>query len=184
MKKSKSLRTRIKSWIFETFLQRYLVSVDAMFINLFIKFDKKAPPVVYVSRAEVEYKRIMKTLNSPKFKEYFYKVVKYDRHAAQSLIKPYGKTMKDKIFSFIAETYIRFFNRELYQNILQFKRVRDGIITLNEKIDEYMANTTIEERLDKAASIGIIPSDNRVAQRRLRNMQAIGVTKIKERNKL
>jgi hypothetical protein len=47
-----------------------------------------------------------------------------------------------------------------------------------------MANTTFEERLDRATVLGIIDNNNRTAQRRLRNMQAIGAAKIKLRNLL
>lgn len=183
--KKRSLKARIKSWIFEKFLQRYLVSVDALFINLFIKYDKKAPVEKVESHAEQEYKRIMKVLNSKKFKDYFYKVVKYDlKQTAESQIKPYGNTLKDKIFAFIAKVYIYLFNRELYEHILQFQRIRDGIISMDKKVDEYMAKTTVEERLDKATQLGIISADNRKAQRRVRNIQKIRKDNIHEANKV
>jgi len=183
-KKKRSLKVRIKSWFFEKFLQRYLVSIDKMFIELFIKYDAKVPKIHIESRAEKEYKRIMKTLTSEGFKDYFYKIVKYDRHTAESLIKPYGKSFKDKVFAFIAENYIRYFKKDLYENILQFQRIRDGIIILTNKVDEYMANTTIEERLDRATEFGIITNDHKTAHRRLYNMQAIGAAKIRKRNQL
>jgi hypothetical protein len=201
MKKKKGLKAKIKSWIFENFLQRYLISIDKMFIELFIKYNAKTPidkmfielfikynaktPVVKVeSHADAEYKRIIKVLTSKKFNDYFYKVVKYDRHIAESLIKPYGKSLKDKIFTFIAEKYIYFFNKELHKSIQQFKRIRDSVVLLNTKIDKYMANTTLDERLNKAVSLGIIKLDNQKAIKRLHNIQAIGIAKIKERNQL
>lgn len=184
MKKKRSLKVRIKSWIFENFLQRYLVSVDKLFVELFIKYDVKTPVKEIESHAEQAYKRIMKMLNSKKYKDYFYKAVKYDRHTAESLIKPYTNTLKDRIFSFIAKAYVYLFKKDLYLSILQFQRIRDGVISLDKKVDEYMATTTLEERLDRATNLGIITNDNRTAQRRLRNMQAIGVAKIKLRNLL
>jgi hypothetical protein len=181
MKKKRSLKARIRTWIFEKFLQRYLVSVDKRFIELFIKYDVK-PLVIVESHAEREYKRIMKVLNSKKFKDYFYKVVKYDRSTAESLIKPYSDTLKDRIFSFIAKAYIYIFNREVHNDILLFQRIRDGIISMDKKVDEYMAKTTIEERLDKATSLGIISADNRKAQRRVRNIQKIRTDAIHQLN--
>lgn len=182
MKKKRSLKAKIKAWIFEKFLQRYLVSVDKRFIELFIKYDVK-PLVIVESRAEQEYKRIMKVLNSSKFKDYFYKVVKYDRSTAESLIKPYSDTLIDRIFSFIAKAYIYLFNREVYNDILQFQRIRDGIVTLDKKIDDYMANTTPAERLDQATALGIISDKEREARRRTHNIHAIRVKSIHELNK-
>jgi len=182
--KKKSLAKRIKSWFFEKFLRRYLVSVDKMFIELFIKYDAKAPVKTYESQAEIAYKRIMRMLNSDKYRDYFYKVVQYDRHVAESLIKPYGNTWKDKVFAFIAEKYIRYFKRDLYKSIQQFKRIRDGIITLNSKIDEYMANTSTDERLERASTLGIIDDKRAEAQKRLHNIHAIRVNAIHELNKV
>jgi hypothetical protein len=183
MKKKRSLKAKIKAWIFEKFLQRYLVSVDKRFIELFIKYDVK-PLVIIESRAEQEYKRIMKVLNSDKFKDYFYKVVHYDRQTAESLIKPYGTTLMDRIFSFIAKAYIYLFNREVHNDILQFQRIRDGIVTLDKKVNEYMANTTPEERLDKATALGIVSDKEREARRRTYNVHSIRVKAIHELNKV
>lgn len=181
--KKRSLKKRIKLWIFEKFLQRYLVSVDKVFIELFIKYDEKTKTKTLVkNRTTIEYNRIMKMLNSEKYKDFFYKVVNYDRHTAESLIKPYTNTLKDRIFSFIAEAYVYLFKKDLYKSIQQFKRIRDGVISLDKKITEYMVNTTFDERLDKATALGIINNKSRNAQRRLRNMQAIGIANIIKRN--
>lgn len=184
MKKKRSLKSKIKTWIFEKFLQRYLVSVDAMFINLFIKYDKKTPLPKYESNAEKEYKRIMKTLNSARFKDYFYKVVKYDLKTAESVIVPYGNTLKDRIFSAIARAYIYVFSKDLYLSILQFQRIRDGITTLDKKVDDYMANTTPAERLDQATALGILSDKEREARRRTHNIHAIRVKAIHDLNKV
>jgi hypothetical protein len=182
--KKRSLKKRMKSWFFEKFLQRYLVSVDKVFIELFIKYDEKAKTKTLVeNRTTIEYGRIMKMLNSEKYKDFFYKVVDYDRHTAESLIKPYTNTLKDKIFSFIAQAYVYLFKRDLYKSIQQFKRIRDGVISLDKKVNEYMTNTTLNERLDKATALGIINGKSRTAQKRLRNMQAIGIDNIIKRNK-
>lgn len=179
MKKKRSLKARIKTWIFENFLQRYLVSVDKRFIKLFIKYDVK-PLVIVESRAEQEYKRIMKVLNSSKFKDYFYKVVKYDISTAESLIKPYSNTLKDRIFSYIAKAYIYLFNREVYNDILMFQRIG----ALDKDIDDYMANTTPAERLDRATAFGIVSNKKREAQRRTHNIHAIRVKAIHKTNKI
>jgi len=183
MKKKRSLKAKIKAWIFEKFLQRYLVSVDKRFIELFIKYDVK-PLVIIESRAEQEYKRIMKVLNSDKFKDYFYKFVKYDRSTAESLIKPYSNTLKDRIFAYIAKAYIYLFNREAYNDILMFQRIRDGIVSLDKKIDDYMANTTPAERLDNATLLGVVTPKEREARRRTHNIHSIRVKAIRDQNKV
>lgn len=180
--KKRSLKAKTKSWFFEKFLQRYLVSVDKVFIELFVKYDEKAKPETL--RAKTEYKRIMKMLNSEKYKDFFYKVVHYDRHTAESLIKPYTQTLKDRIFSFIAEAYIYLFKRDLYKSIQQFKSIRDNVISLDKKVNAYMAATTIDERADRAIQLGIIDEKKGMAQKRLRKIQAINVAAITKSNKI
>lgn len=181
--KKKSLKVRIKAWIFKKFLQRYLVSIDMRFISLFIVNEENKQDVKKIdNRADIERKRIMKVLNSKKFRDYFYMVVKYDRHTAESLIKPYGKALKDRIYSFIAKIYIQFFNKKLYEQIQRFQKIRDGLILLDGKIDEYFENTTVDERLDRAVAIGMVTLENADAQKRMRKIQSSRIAKIRGNN--
>lgn len=180
--KLKSIKLRIKTWIFNTFLKRYLVSVDKRFIELFIVHATKKPRVVVETAANREYKRIMKVLSSQRFKDYFYKVVKYNRLSAESLIRPYTNKVKDKLFSFIARTYIFLFNKDLYNSIKQFNQIKTGILSLDKKIDSYMEKTTLDERADRALQLGIIADETRSAQKRLRKIQSSRVSKILAQN--
>ena len=181
------LTKKFKFWIFKTFLERYLVSVDEKFIEFFIKNLEKKPIPKIESYAEREYTRIMKTLSSKKFRKHFYKVINYNMdyniENDVQLIKPYGVSLKDKIFSFIADKYLMFFNKKWYISIQKFKKFRDNCGTLDEKINMYMNNTTIEERLDRATMIfGIVNSEIREAEIMMRNIQSIKVSNIKESN--
>ena len=163
--------------------KRYVSNMHPVFLKLMQKsnfIQKNA----YVERYEKRYNDIMNILASPRYKKFFYKVVQFDPKLAEELKVPetwYGKLF-DKIAYNFSKLYVYLFAREVYNNIKSFEAVTNGIISLNKRINEYMVSTTIDERLDRASEYKIIEPKKREAQRKLRNMQTIGVNDIKIRN--
>ena len=158
----KKLIFKIKSKLFNLFVKRYLVTIHPNLLSHFTKILESNNIYGFGSeRAINEYKRIMKTLSSKKYKRFFYKTVKYNIGKEEILmVKPYTNTFKDKLYYFFAETYLRFFDKKMYQSILLYKKWNGKIKNIDDKIDEYMANTTVEERIDRAHEYRILTDED------------------------
>jgi hypothetical protein len=165
--------------------KRYIGDFHPRFLEL-MQRSKFVEKNVYAEMVEKRYGDIMTMLDSPRYKRFFYKVVAFDPKLPKEIEVPktwWGKLL-DKIVYNISKAYVYIFAREVYRNIKSFEVVSKGITSLNERMNKYMASTTVEERLDRATAYKIIDVKGRTIQRRLRNMQSIGVAKIKERNQL
>jgi len=175
--KKSTIKNKINNWINKTFLERYLVSFDKRLVDLLSDYKRKI-----INRKEEHAQRIIKILNSKEYKDYFFKAIKYDKYFNKFKVKPFGNSTKDKILSFIAEKYIYFFRKDMYINIQRLRTLKNDMKAQEFIINEYMANTTVEERLDRAANYGIIKSSAAKAQKRMRKIQTMRVNKIKELN--
>lgn len=171
----KNIRIRIKKWFFNAFLKRYLAGVDDSFINYFaFNFQKSFSAKDNTNK---NYKRLIKELSSSKYKKYFYNAVNYTK-PNKKRIMPYGKTFVDRLKSFIAKTYIFFYDRKLYRSIKTFKKWTSHIVSSDNAIDEYFAKTTYLERNDKRLEYGIINKINHDAIVRLGRIKTKRVLKI------
>ena len=180
----KKLKLKIKKWFFNAFVKRYLATVDASLLNLFTKEEKQKLNISFGSdRANIERERILKMLSSKKYKEYFFKAVRYDRNKPElEVIQPFGNKIWDKIKNGVATAYLYLFDRKLYDTIQLFKKWGGKITTVDSQINEYMINTTLDERVDRAIVLGVVEEKRGVAQKRMRKIQASRVDKIVVQN--
>jgi hypothetical protein len=180
MKKRKlTLKGKLKKWFNDKFLHRYLQSIDANFINF---FTKKHDYVFENNEKYLQdYKRIMKVLSSDKYKRFFYKAINYNTAMPPvAIIEPYGKSFSDRIKNAIAKAYVYLFRKELYNAIKLFSKWKSKIKILDEKIDGYMATTTLDERLNRSKTFGIVTEKKVEAVKRLNKIKTKRVEKILE----
>lgn len=179
---------RIKKWYKElpaNISKRFLVDMHPVFLQS-MQNKHIINKSVYQNLSQKKAEKIMKLLSSPKYKKYFYKVVAYDTYSPKEIKIPktwYGK-MFDKIAYNISKLYVFLFAREIYDNIKSFEIISKSIVSLNNRINEYMLSTTVGERLARANSYNIINDDKIKAYARLSKFQSSRVSKILAHNKL
>lgn len=180
----KKLKLKLKLWFFNTFVKRYLATVDSTLLSLFTKEDYERNKFSFGSeRANAEYKRIIKMLSSKKYKEFFYKAIKHNLNEPNpEVIQPYGSKIWDRIKQAIATTYLYFFDRDLYNSIQLFKKWGSKISSVETQVNDYMATTTLDERADRATVLGVVEEKKATAQKRMRKIQESRVSKIKKKN--
>jgi hypothetical protein len=182
-----SLIKKIKSWyknLPSKFAKKYVGNMHPKFLEL-IEHSVFSNKNYYQEIRDKKAKAILELISSPRYKKFFYSIVGYriNQPAVKVPITWFEKLI-DKIAYNLSKLYVRIFAKNLYLNIKLFEETSKNIISFNKKIDEYMANTTLDERIDRATEFGIISNDRRTAHRRLYNMQAIGAAKIRKRNQL
>jgi len=172
----KKLRIKIKKWFIKTFLEKYFADIHMGFFNLItMRIDNiKRIKTSYEKR----YNDIIKILTSKKYQDYFYTAVNYHRNNVEPKIKPFGKSLPDRIKKFVAKAYIYLFDKKLHDAVKRFNSMKIRIGKMNNEIDEYMATITIDERTNRAKEIGIITKERGDAQKRLRKIQSSRVSKI------
>jgi hypothetical protein len=176
----KKLKFKIKKWLFKTFVNRYLQTVDGTLLNLFSKEEKNKSNKSFFGsdRANKERERIIKLLSSEKYKKFFFAAVKYDRNNPDVAIKPYGKSIIDRIFKAISIAYLYLFNRDLFERIQIFQKWTSKVSTIETQVNNYIATTTLDERADRAIVLGVVEEEKGKAQKRLRKIQSSRVEKI------
>lgn len=173
-----TLKEKIRKWFYNDILNVYLIDFHPAFLSqvnqIKIKSDNQN------NDTEKEYKRIMKVLNSQNFKKYFYQVADYKLN--QIPVPEPQNNLWVKIKKFIAKQYLRFFNKELYKSLLRFKQLSKNYCKLQVDADDYIKNTTLDERANRAVDIGISTVKNRDAHKRMRNISNIRISAIHEKN--
>lgn len=158
--KKKTKKRSLKKWFYNKILNRYLIEFHPQFIlfadALSIKTDNFS---VIEKKAAKEYKRIMKILNSQKYKKYFYNAVDYSRTQGAKPFTPFKDTLIERVKKFIAKQYLRLFNRPLYKSLLIFKSLSSKFELLNTQINDYMDSTTVEQRRMRAKELGIVSEE-------------------------
>jgi len=165
--KKKTKKFSLKKWFYNKILNRYLIEFHPQFILFADNLSIKTENFSVADKAANEYRRIMKILNSQKYKRFFYNSVKYDLSKGGSELdpyrsapfKPFKNTVLERLKRFIAEQYLRFFNKPLYRSLLIFKSLSSKYESLSTKIDEYMDTTTVKERLSRAKELGVLTED-------------------------
>ena len=94
-------------------------------------------------------KKIMKLLNSDKYRKFFFKAISYNPRIKE---KPIINTRwyvvaYNKIIYFLSKTYVFLFERELYKKIRVFENASSEYSDMSARIDKYIASTTPEQRL-------------------------------------
>lgn len=161
----RNLKQKIKKWFYDTFLKRYLAGVNDSFVDYFT-FNYQRSYSIRDAEAKKRYNRIIKELSSSKYKKYFYTAVNYTRPNSDR-VNPYSKNIIDVFKSFIAKTFIFFYDRKLYNSIKLFKKWTSKIIETDNAIDDYFANTNLFERNDRRLQYGLITKTNHDAIVRL-----------------
>jgi len=186
MKKLK-LGDRLRRWFYNDILNSYLNDFHPTFLYVADKISVDGGKFKN-GNTEKEYRRIMKTLQSQKFQKLFYRVAEIKLEKELNLTKETKLSPLNvfigKLKKFVAKTYLRFFDKTLYDSLLRFKLLSGTFENLNEKADKYMADTTLDERADRAVALGIVKENKGEAQKRLRNIQKIRTNAIYELNKV
>jgi hypothetical protein len=159
-------------------LNSYLIEFHPSFLLVADRIKIKKDD--FDKESEKEYRRIMKVLNSQKFKRFFYQVVDYKLNE-KPLPEP-KNNLWSRIKKFVAKQYLRLFNKELYESLLRFKLLTEGYQKLNAAADDYIANTSLDERADRAVDVGISSKENRDAHKRMRNISNMRIAAIHEKN--
>jgi hypothetical protein len=180
----KKLKFKLKRWIYNILVKRYLLTVDASLLNLFSNDERKKLDNSFFGsdRANKERERIIKLLSSEKYKKFFFKAIRYDRNKPEGKIEPFSNKIWDKILKGISVAYLYLFNRELYERIQLFQKWTSKVSTIETQVNEYMATTTLDERADRGVMLGVIDENKGKAQKRMRNIQSLIVNKIHEKN--
>jgi len=94
----------------------------------------------------------------------------------------HDNTFYGKIKKFIAKQYLRFFRNELYSSLLRFKKISKGFSKLNNKANDYINMTSLDERAERAVVFGLGSRENSDAHIRMRNISNLRIAAIHKRN--
>ena len=101
----------------------------------------------------------MKLINSSQYKRFFYRAVNYNPAVPELPETPISFGDRFKIF--ISKIHIFLFRRDIYKKLQLFKKISNEFIESEKKIDEYMKQTNVGERIERAVELGIIDEDAR-----------------------
>ena len=172
----------LRNWFYDKILNPYLHEYHPRFVQILKQKIKITYPNDVAKKKE---KEIMKVLQSKKYKKLFYKIVNHAYNdGLESKYKPFGNGIIDGLKKKIANLYLLLFNRELYNTLKRFKKISGEIINIDARIDNYMEQTTLDERADRALDFGVITKSNNEAQKRLRKIKTERVNSIVAHNNL
>ena len=134
---------------------RYIKDCHPAFMS-FVEKHNLATASTWYEAWTKRYNEIMKMLYSDAYRKYFYNAVDYKRGELKKLPVKWYVRIFDKIVYNLSKAYVFVFERELYKKIKAFEKVSKGVISLNKKMDEYIASTTSLQRLSRMQTLGII----------------------------
>jgi hypothetical protein len=137
----------------ENFLSKYLVTYHPAFLNLVQEIEFKLSD----DKRQQKAKEIMKLISSSQYKRFFYRAVNYNPAVPELPETPLS--FGDKFKFFISKIHIFLFRRDIYKKLQSFKRISKEFIDREKKIDEYMKQTSVSERIERAVSLGIISEE-------------------------
>ena len=146
---------RIQKWFNKNFLSKYLVTYHPAFLTLIEEIELKLSDDIRNKKA----KEIMKLINSSQYKRFFYRAVNYNPAVPEPPETPISFGDRFKIF--ISKIHIFLFRRDIYKKLQLFKKISAEFIEREKKIDEYMKQTNVGERIERAVELGIIDEDAR-----------------------
>ena len=144
---------KIRKWFNKNFLSKYLVTYHPAFLNLVQEIEIKLND----DRRQQKAKEIMKMISSSQYKRFFYRAVNYNPAIPELPETPF--TFNDRFKIFVSKIHIFLFRRDIYRKLQTFKRISKEFIDRETKIDDYMKQTTVSERMERAVSLGIISEE-------------------------
>lgn len=150
----------LKKWFYDNILNRYLIEFHPSFILFADNLSFKTENFNKDEKNAKEYKRIMKVLNSKKYRKHFYKIVNHNPLIGTPAFEPFKDNLREKFKRFVAKQYLRVFNKPLYKSLVSFRSLSTKLSKIDSQIDDYMNNTTVGERIKRAVDVGIISEDN------------------------
>jgi len=146
---------KIRKWFNKNFLSKYLVMYHPAFLNLVQELELKLND----DRKDKKAKEIIKIINSSHYKRFFYRAVNYNPAIPELPETPLSFGDRFKIF--VSKIHIFLFRRDIYKKLQLFKRISKEFIDREKKIDEYMKQTNVGERIERAIELGVIDEDTR-----------------------
>lgn len=144
---------KIRKWFNQKILSEYLITYHPEFLNLVQVMEIK----LHDDKREKKAREIMKTINNSQYRRFFYRAVSYNPVIPELPETP--SSFSDKLKFAISKIYIILFRRDIYKKIQFFKRIAKGVIERDKKIDDYMKNTTVAERMKRAQELNIIDAE-------------------------
>ena len=146
---------KIRKWYNKNFLSKYLVTYHPAFLSLVQELELKLKD----DRKDKKAKEIMKIINSSHYKRFFYRAVNYNPAIPELPETPLSFGDRFKIF--VSKIHIFLFRRDIYEKLQLFRRISKEFVDREKKIDEYMKQTNVGERIERAMELGIIDEDTR-----------------------
>lgn len=144
---------KIRKWFNKNVLSKYLVTYHPAFLTLVNEIELKLND----DKRQKKAKEIMKLINSSQYKRFFYRAVNYNPAIPELPELPVSFNDKFKIF--ISKIYIFLFRRDIYRKLQLFKKISKGFTEQEERINNYINQTNVGERIDRAVELGVISAD-------------------------
>jgi len=144
---------KIRKWFNKNFLSKYLVTYHPAFLSLVEEIEIKLND----DRRNKKAKEIMKIINSSQYKRFFYRAVNYNPAVPELPETPLS--FGDRVKIFVSKIHIFLFRRDIYKKLQLFKRISEEFIEREKKIDEYMKQTSVTERIERAIELGVISKE-------------------------
>ena len=146
---------RIQKWFNKNFLSKYLVTYHPAFLSLVEEIELKLND----DKRHKKAKEIMKLINSSQYKRFFYRAVNYNPAIPELPETPLSFGDRFKIF--VSKIHIFLFRRDIYKKLQLFKRISEEFVEREKKINEYMIQTSVGERIERSVNLGIISEETR-----------------------
>jgi len=151
---------KIRNNIYKSLVRRFLITTDPRFLAI---FGKRAYGVdnETLRRAKVK-QSILLRIDCDRYRKFFYAAVHYPDHDGKlsQRNEPIVLPLKSKCAMFFTRIYMFIFERKLYDSLKSFENWGKVIRKQNEIMDDYVKNTTPEQRLDRALEYHIIKSEH------------------------
>jgi len=144
---------KTSKWFNKNFLSKYLVTYHPAFLTLVEEIEFKLNDIGRDKKA----KEIMEIINSSHYKRFFYRAVNYNPAIPELPETPLS--FGDRFKMFISKIHIFLFRRDIYKKLQLFKKISKEFIGREEKINKYMKETNVGERMDRAVELGVISED-------------------------
>jgi len=144
---------RIRKWFNKNFLSKYLVTYHPAFLSLVEEIEIKLSD----DRRNKKAKEIMKMINSSQYKRFFYRAVNYNPAVPELPETPLS--FGDRVKIFVSKIHIFLFRRDIYKKLQLFKRISEEFVEREKKINKYMKQTSVGERIERAVELGVISKE-------------------------
>lgn len=141
---------KIRKWFNKNFLSKYLITYHPAFLTLVEEIEIKLND----DKRNQKAKEIMKLISSSQYKRFFYRAVNYNPAVPE--LEETKPSFGDRFKYFISKIHIFLFRRDIYKKLQLFKRISKEFVEREKKIDEYMKQTSVGERIERAIDLGII----------------------------